>query len=215
MTKRKDGIHTREKILKTAAEVFTELGYHQATNGIICRRCHVNSASISYYFGSKENLYLEVWEYVHEKDASEYPLDGGIPITESPEKRLYARIRTMVMLSHLKRHNSGMIILRETVNPTGILTEKWNAIVWRARSLNMDIIRQIVGNLATDEELFYYATNLSAQCRMPYLALLNNEEFDGFFLDTEKLVAHIYEFSLAAFYAFRDKMKKERGEQEV
>ena len=54
---RQDGIETREAILAAAESEFAEKGYALASARAICRRAKVNSALLSRYFGSKEDLY--------------------------------------------------------------------------------------------------------------------------------------------------------------
>ena len=54
---RQDGVETREAILAAAEAEFAEKGYALASAREICRRAKVNSALLSRYFGSKEELY--------------------------------------------------------------------------------------------------------------------------------------------------------------
>ncbi len=55
------GEKTRNRILDAAAECFADRGYEGATVREICRTAGVNVASVNYFFGSKEKLYIEVF----------------------------------------------------------------------------------------------------------------------------------------------------------
>ncbi len=51
---------TKEKILEKASELFAKYGYRETSIRKIAKEAKVNSAMISYYFGSKEALYESV-----------------------------------------------------------------------------------------------------------------------------------------------------------
>lgn len=52
------------ELIETAGQLFAELGVNGTSIRNIVKRCGVNIASINYYFGSKENLYIETLRYV-------------------------------------------------------------------------------------------------------------------------------------------------------
>jgi TetR/AcrR family transcriptional regulator len=52
----------KETILLIAEEVFAQYNFEGASIRLITKRLGVNSAMISYYFGSKEALYLEIFK---------------------------------------------------------------------------------------------------------------------------------------------------------
>ena len=54
---RVDGLETREAIIDAALEEFAEKGFELASAREICRKAGANSALLSRYFGSKEELY--------------------------------------------------------------------------------------------------------------------------------------------------------------
>lgn len=61
----KTGLETKEKILSTARTLFYENGYVKTTLSQISKVSGVNKAMVSYYFGGKEKLGLEVYnEYM-------------------------------------------------------------------------------------------------------------------------------------------------------
>jgi AcrR family transcriptional regulator len=58
----KDKIDKKDHILDVAEKVFSELGYDGASTRMISGEAGVNMAMLNYYFGSKEGLYLAVFE---------------------------------------------------------------------------------------------------------------------------------------------------------
>ncbi|MDO4287742.1 MAG: TetR/AcrR family transcriptional regulator [Eubacterium sp.] len=57
----KSGKETMEKILSAARKLFYEEGYTKATLTEISRHSGANKAMVSYYFGSKEKLAIEIY----------------------------------------------------------------------------------------------------------------------------------------------------------
>lgn len=58
----KDKIDKKDHILDVAERVFSDLGYDGASTRVISGEAGVNMAMLSYYFGSKEGLFLAVFE---------------------------------------------------------------------------------------------------------------------------------------------------------
>ncbi len=58
------GEQTRQALLESAIEIFGRDGFHAASNRTIASHAGVNQALIGYHFGSKQGLYLAVFEYI-------------------------------------------------------------------------------------------------------------------------------------------------------
>ena len=52
---------SKERLLDQAEALFAEKGFHAVTVREITRTAHCNLAAVNYYFGNKENLYVEVF----------------------------------------------------------------------------------------------------------------------------------------------------------
>jgi AcrR family transcriptional regulator len=73
------GDDTRVKILKSAINVFAELGLQAATTRQVAARAKVNLAALRYYFGCKEDLYRACAEYIADDFAiNSHPAFGRI-----------------------------------------------------------------------------------------------------------------------------------------
>jgi AcrR family transcriptional regulator len=60
-------VSTRDQILRAAYRTLVEVGYNQISMRKIAEEAAVNQSLLHYYYGSKENLMLEVLEYVNEQ----------------------------------------------------------------------------------------------------------------------------------------------------
>jgi AcrR family transcriptional regulator len=58
----KEKVDKKDHILDVAEKIFSELGYDGASTRMISGEAGVNMAMLNYYFGSKEGLYLAVFE---------------------------------------------------------------------------------------------------------------------------------------------------------
>ncbi len=62
-----ESVSTREKILGAAYRTLVEVGYTQISMRKIAEGAGVNQSLLHYYYGSKENLMLEVLDFVNER----------------------------------------------------------------------------------------------------------------------------------------------------
>jgi len=62
-----DAVSTHDQILAAAYRTLVELGYNQVSMRKIADEAGVNQSLLHYYFGSKENLMVEVLGYVNEQ----------------------------------------------------------------------------------------------------------------------------------------------------
>jgi len=51
----------KERLFKAAATLFSQRGFDAVSTRDLCNKARVNVAAISYYFGGKEGLYLQVF----------------------------------------------------------------------------------------------------------------------------------------------------------
>src|SRR4051812_31772436 len=83
---------TRGRLLEMAGEVFAERGFEAATVREICRRADVqNIASINYYFGDKNNLYVEAVRTAF-KGSADPVAPPTMPADAAPSQKLRAYI---------------------------------------------------------------------------------------------------------------------------
>ncbi len=109
----------RTRILEAAGPVFAEKGFQPATVREICERAHVNAASVNYYFGDKETLYIETVRLARQMRARQFPLPER-PFGTPPDQRLRDFITTLlqrVMAGDQVLWNTKLM-MRELLQPT-------------------------------------------------------------------------------------------------
>lgn len=90
-----DDPSTKTRILEAAGPIFAERGFARATVRDICRAADVNVASIKYYFGDKQALYLATVQRAREIRAERYPFPQGNQAI-GPEERLYEFVAALL-----------------------------------------------------------------------------------------------------------------------
>ena len=215
MAKRKDGIETRERILTVACEVFADKGYHDATVEDICRRAGTNIAAISYHFGSKDQLYAQVWRRAFDEAAKAYPPEGGLRPDAPPEDRLHGTIHSLIgrAVNPGRIGHAGKLLLREIIHPTDVIERVKHDATGPLQQRMEALMRELLGPEATDEQLLLCAMSIVHQCmtigihiftgRMPPHVKLDmpSEEL------VETLTDHINRFSLAGIKAVRENIE--------
>jgi AcrR family transcriptional regulator len=94
----RNSIQTRRRILLAAAESFAARGYRPTTIRDICRKAKANIASVNYHFGSKEQLYLETYEFVFAEagDLARRRQPAAVRTAEEWERELRRWIHTVL-----------------------------------------------------------------------------------------------------------------------
>jgi len=114
----------RSRILNSAGPIFAEVGFQAATVRAICHAAGVNSASVNYYFGDKEKLYVETVKRARVLRLEQVPMPAL-----DPQKPAATRLRTFVhtMLSRMtgvgEEPWQSRLILHEILNPSGACQE--------------------------------------------------------------------------------------------
>ena len=67
------GISTRDRILMTAAEMFSTRGYDRVTTRQIAKAIGINSASIYHHFSSKDEILRSLYDYYSEQVREKNP----------------------------------------------------------------------------------------------------------------------------------------------
>ena len=129
-----------ESILRTAAQIFAEKGYHQASIRDIARATGVSLSGLYYYFNSKEELLFLIQDHAFGTLLInlERLLDG---VTE-PHRRL-----RMLMENHLRyfiaNKNEMKVLSHEAEALTGDFKRRVNAKKRRLTEIAMEILGEL------------------------------------------------------------------------
>src|ERR1700704_6607704 len=111
---------TRERVLRSAAQLFADRGFKKVTVREICRAAKANVAAVNYHFGDKEGLYREVLAQAIETmqattDAGRLAGEGG-----SSEHKLRAYIRVVLQAAAGTGHDTWIqqLVAHEIADPT-------------------------------------------------------------------------------------------------
>jgi TetR/AcrR family transcriptional regulator, regulator of cefoperazone and chloramphenicol sensitivity len=200
------GVETNDRLLAAAAEVFSEVGYRNATLREICRRGRANIAAVNYYFRDKEQLYTAVLHRVVTNAGEGLARLAPDPRC-APEEKLRLFVREM--LRTLPGGDRPVQLLRlvahEMIEPTPALDV---AVEKAVRPVNA-ILSGIVGELAPPdaprEWIRACVGSILSQCSSYHHSEAFIERLDHLNVHDpatiEHLAEHIFRFSLGGIRA--------------
>lgn len=199
-----DLLHTRQRLLDTAGEVFAEQGFRAATIREICRRAGANVAAVNYHFGDKEKLYGQVLRDAHRTAMSKYPPDLGVAPDADVRRRLHAFVRSFLfrIFDEGRPAWHGKLIAREIADPTPALETMVDEMVRPNFLAIRGIVTELLGGKPSPQRVRYSAWSVVAQCLFyfyarPVISRLNPAQ--SFAQDEiETIARHVTDFSLAA-----------------
>lgn len=210
MGKRKDGLERKALLLEAATKVFAEKGFRDTTIADICEGAHSNTASVNYYYGSKDELYAEVWKNAFQMAMEKYPPDMQLGPNADAEEQLRALIRSFLhkMLDSGQLGYAGQILLMELANPTDAINHIKRDAIEPLRIRMISILRQLLGEHVSEQNVEFCAMSIIHQCmgfgfhrgRLP--VPFNGLQQEGL---QEALSEHILNFSLAGIAAVKER----------
>jgi AcrR family transcriptional regulator len=136
---------TREQLLETAGQVFSEKGFAGATGKEICERSGANAAAVVYHFGGMDKLYGAVLQEARRRLAPSEALAVAVERETDPKAKLTAFIGLLVgaLAGPVSSTWALRLLSREIISPTAIFDE-WRNKEMRARAA---ILKSIVSEL--------------------------------------------------------------------
>jgi len=203
---------TREKLWLAAVQIFADKGYKETTVRDICKLAgSSNINSISYYFGSKEDLYTEILESIF----SRY---DKFDIGEWEKKTAEQQLRTMIfnfcsMLYKNNAFNSDFtsIFIAEMMRPSSFIEEMVDTYNRPRIKRHLKMFQDLLGDAGTEEnarnclvsvagQLLYYSFAWPVFSRL-FPDYSPNENY-------EQWAEHVYRFSLAGIEAIKQQIER-------
>ena len=187
-----------------AGEIFAAKGFSDATVREICEQADVNVASVNYYFGDKQTLYLEAVRAARETRAQEYPLPNWDKQTKAEIK---LRDFIGILMSRLVAMESEpwqvRLLMREILQPTNACRHLVEDYFRPVFGILKSIIVEIASEPITDADTTRIGFSIVGQCLYYRLATglltiyLAGESGTKPYSKSD-LSEHIFQFSLAA-----------------
>jgi AcrR family transcriptional regulator len=196
---------TRMQILNAAGPIFAQRGFRAATVREICKEADVNVASVNYYFGDKDGLYLESVQLASQLQVARFPLPERLP--ESPaEVRLYDFILTL--LTRLLDNDQPWqtrLMMREVLQPTSACRELVEGHMRPHFEILLQVLSELVPADTRPSQLRRIGFSVVGQClhyrvAQGVIAMLTPEDERAECFSTEQLAEHIWQFTVSALH---------------
>jgi AcrR family transcriptional regulator len=141
----KDKTDKKDHILDVAEKIFAEFGYDGASTRAISGEAGVNMAMLNYYFGSKEGVFLAIFERriaMFQQVLAEIGNDTSISAWEKLDKYIESYVEKVV------NNNCFHIMLHREISKTKKtdLTDRITAIVMKNVKVFQSIIAEGIKN---------------------------------------------------------------------
>lgn len=197
MPRRKYGLITKEKILETAAKLFAMQGYRATTIALIAKTCNINGALVNYYFGDKNELYKNAWEYAHAQAMQAYPLYGRLDEKAPAVKRLKEIIWSDISRRSMVNSCENDILLNELSSPTGLLDDLYEQSFSGLCAALRSAVSEILGDNFPIEVQRLAVLSIFAMCVIPVKQIQKMEGQPDYTFDSEIRSTHVYNFAMA------------------
>ncbi|HEY1190965.1 MAG TPA: CerR family C-terminal domain-containing protein [Gemmata sp.] len=195
-----DDVGAHERVLAAAQEVFAERGFKAATVREICLLAGANIAAVNYYFGDKEQLYIEAVKRAHTCTG---PLEA-IPIAPEmpPVEKLRVFVREMVTKMHAPASPTAIkLMMREMSDPGKAAHVVATEFIQPAAFALRTILRELLPHL-DEQRLLMTGFSVMGQCLFYRQNIRVAELIFGkepvAALDAAAVADHVVQFTLAA-----------------
>ena len=173
-------LEARQRLLAAAEELFAERGFASVSVRELAERAKVNIAAVNYYFGGKENLYLETVRHSFRNTRRALPkLEAllveaqAIGTKEAASKAIELYINEIMHIIFISRETTyhAALMGHEMSNPTQALDVVVEEFISPVFKVLLSLVEQCRPDLAAAKEANLAAMSIIGQCLNYSLAL--------------------------------------------
>ena len=201
---------TREHLLETAGQVFSEKGFAGATGKEICERSGANAAAVVYHFGGMDNLYSAVLQEARNRLAPSEALATAVAQQTDPKAKLAAFIGLFVRVLSGPVTSTWAVRLmsREMISPTAIFDEMRNKEMRARAAILQSIVCELTG--LSDDHPAVTRSCINIMAPFGILLLISPQRMEKTFPilsfgpeSVDDLTRHMVQFALGGLAAIR------------
>lgn len=194
---------TKKRVLEAAGRVFSEKGYEAATVRDICELAGANIASVKYYYGDKQSLYLAACVEAQCAREGAVPMpawEPGVPASVRLQDFIRTFLRRLFEEERPAWHRQ--LMLREMASPTDACAHVVEDYIRPMASILQGILQEMMPPGTPEIVGFQVGFSIVGQCLFYHVhqpiaeRLMGAENYRQ--LTIEQLADHIVRFSLAA-----------------
>ncbi|MFV1964813.1 MAG: TetR/AcrR family transcriptional regulator [Pirellulaceae bacterium] len=194
----------RTRILNAAGPIFAEKGFQAATVREICDAAGANVASVNYYFGDKEQLYIETVKRARQLKAARVPLPK-FDTSTSPEACLRDYIKALLtrMIGVPEAPWQPRLMMREMLQPTKACQEVVEEYIQPDFNLLLEILTALLPDETPPHVRRQVGFSIVGQCLFYRVAgdvvamLVPDGELEQHY-SVDRLAEHVSQMTLSA-----------------
>lgn len=197
------GDKVRDRIVANAGPIFSKKGFGAATVREICDAAHVNLASVNYYFGDKQGLYMAVLAQARDARQSRFPYSDFLT-ARAPSDRLRDFIGVLLNrlgIGEAEGQWETQLLVRELMRPDRAGREIVEGFFRPYFEMLLAIVNEAASRPLTREESLQIGFSVVGQClhyrvSAPIIDLLIDPERESGIWDLVAIADHITSFTL-------------------
>lgn len=199
---------TRERVFRTAAELFAEHGFKRVTVRQIAAEAGANVAAVNYHFGDKAGLYAAIVDeaIAMMRETGTLARQAGEGLEPREQLRAFVRVFMTRVMAAGRPTWIHRLMTREMDNPTDFMTRVVREVMEPRATYLGGIVAALTGIAASDPRVLRIVASIQGQVFVfvrPMPAKLP-AAWKSMLLDVDAAVDHITTFSLGGMRAIDD-----------